>query len=130
MDMERVGGGEAGTAVASPVNVFRRDRLGWTLCFRGRVAQVRDRRGVGYMAELLRQNERCIHVLELSPAPSQDATGVSEKARKAVLAAIRNALIEIESVHPELARHLRCSIITGATCCYRPEQHTEWVVSG
>jgi hypothetical protein len=39
---------------------------------------------------------------------------VTERARSTVTARIRDAIGRIERVHPELGRHLRASIVTGA----------------
>jgi hypothetical protein len=39
---------------------------------------------------------------------------------------IGTALKAIETVHPELARHLRNSISTGRFCSYRPDQDVTW----
>ena len=41
---------------------------------------------------------------------------VTERARTTVTARIRDAIGRIERVHPELGRHLRASIVTGARC--------------
>ncbi|MFG3254455.1 AAA family ATPase [Streptomyces sp. NPDC048172] len=43
----------------------------------------------------------------------------SERARKTVTARIRHALRRLGQRHPELAAHLRETVSTGATCCYR-----------
>src|ERR1051325_6961379 len=129
MDAESTTGETLGTARAQ-VSVFRREALGWSLCFRGRAVQVRHRKGMSYIGALLGKDGRCVHVLELSAQPSaHPAKDEVEKARKAVLAAIRNAIAEIASVHPELGRHLRASIATGTVCFYRPDQRVDWLVS-
>lgn len=49
-----------------------------------------------------------------------------ERARKAVTMRIGTALKAVESVHPELGRHLRNSVSTGRFCCYRPEEPVTW----
>lgn len=51
---------------------------------------------------------------------------VSERARTAVTWRIRHAIKKIEAAHPTLARHLSCSIRTGAFCSYAPERPTSW----
>jgi hypothetical protein len=51
---------------------------------------------------------------------------VAEKARSAVGWRIRDALRRIETVHPELARHLRHSVRTGHFCSYSPEHPVHW----
>ena len=50
----------------------------------------------------------------------------TERARKAVAMRISTALKAIETVHPELARHLRNSVSTGRFCSYRPDQELTW----
>ncbi len=52
----------------------------------------------------------------------------AERARKAVTWRIRDALAHIEAAHPELGRHLRHSVRTGAFCVYDPPQPAAWVV--
>src|SRR2546423_15519561 len=110
MEVERTTARECGEERTN-VSVFRREALGWTLCFGGRAVQVRHRKGMSYIDVLLGKDGRCVHVFELNGLPAANpAKGEVEKARKAVLAAIRNAVAEIESVHPELVRHLRSSV--------------------
>jgi AAA ATPase domain len=55
-----------------------------------------------------------------------DAT---ERARTTVTARIRDAIGRIERAHPELGRHLRASIVTGARCAYRPAETVRWDIS-
>ena len=55
-----------------------------------------------------------------------DAT---ERARSTVTARIRDAIGRIERAHPELGRHLRASIVTGARCAYRPAETVRWNIS-
>jgi hypothetical protein len=50
----------------------------------------------------------------------------TERARKTVTARIRDSLRKLDPVHPELAAHLRASVSTGTTCCYRPEHPSVW----
>ena len=50
----------------------------------------------------------------------------AERARSAVGWRIRDALRRIEAVHPELARHLRVSVRTGAFCRYAPDRTVDW----
>jgi len=54
---------------------------------------------------------------------------VTERARTTVTARIRDAIGRIERVHPELGRHLRASIVTGARCSYRPAETVRWSIS-
>jgi hypothetical protein len=41
---------------------------------------------------------------------------------------IRTALRNLESVAPELGRHLQMSVKTGVYCSYSPEHPTTWAV--
>lgn len=52
----------------------------------------------------------------------------AERARSAVRWRVRAAISKIGDVHPELGRHLRNSVVTGAWCSYRPERETVWQV--
>jgi hypothetical protein len=54
---------------------------------------------------------------------------VTERARSTVTARIRSAIGRIERAHPELGRHLRASIVTGARCSYRPAETMRWSIS-
>jgi hypothetical protein len=54
---------------------------------------------------------------------------VTERARSTVTARIRDAIGRIERAHPELGRHLRASIVTGARCSYRPAETVRWSIS-
>ena len=54
---------------------------------------------------------------------------VTERARSTVTARIRDAIGRIERAHPELGRHLRASIVTGARCSYRPAESVRWSIS-
>jgi len=54
---------------------------------------------------------------------------VTERARTTVTARIRDVIARIERVHPELGRHLRASIVTGARCAYRPAETVQWSIS-
>ena len=49
--------------------------------------------------------------------------------RTTVTARIRDAIGRIERAHPELGRHLRASIVTGARCAYRPAETVRWSIS-
>jgi AAA ATPase-like protein len=52
-----------------------------------------------------------------------------EKARKTVGARVRDALVKLDRVHPELAGHLRGAVRLGTTCSYTPAQPIRWQVS-
>ena len=50
----------------------------------------------------------------------------AERARSTVTWRIRDAIRRIDAVHPELARHLRSAVRTGAFCSYQPEDDPHW----
>lgn len=52
-----------------------------------------------------------------------DAT---ERARKTVSARVRDSLVKLDQVHPELAAHLRASVRMGSLCAYRPDEPVAW----
>ncbi|MDQ2623855.1 MAG: hypothetical protein M3Y20_01715, partial [Actinomycetota bacterium] len=54
--------------------------------------------------------------------------GSAERARSTVTQRVRATVRRLERVHPELARHLRVSLVTGAMCSYRPERPVGWEV--
>jgi class 3 adenylate cyclase len=51
-----------------------------------------------------------------------------ERARKAVYNRIQHVTRRMESLHPELAAHLKASIRTGVTCRYQPEHEVAWIL--
>jgi hypothetical protein len=53
----------------------------------------------------------------------------NERARSTVTARIHAAIGRIERTHPDLGRHLRDSIVTGARCAYRPAETVRWTIS-
>lgn len=52
-----------------------------------------------------------------------------EKARTAVTWRIRSAIKKIGEAHPDLGRHLKASIRTGAFCAYEPENPVRWTIA-
>jgi hypothetical protein len=54
--------------------------------------------------------------------------GSAERARSTVTQRIRTALRNLESVAPDLGRHLQVSVKTGTYCSYAPEHPTTWTV--
>jgi predicted ATPase len=50
----------------------------------------------------------------------------SERARSTVTQRIRSTIRRIESLHPELGRHLHASVRTGTWCRYQPEHPVGW----
>jgi hypothetical protein len=53
---------------------------------------------------------------------------LTERARKAVTARIRDAIQRVTDRHPQLGAHLADSIHTGTTCSYRPDLDISWDV--
>ncbi|WP_052424093.1 hypothetical protein [Nonomuraea candida] len=74
-------------------------------------------------AVLDRERRQVVGELEERVRRSGDA---AERARKTVSNRIRAALARLDRSHPELARHLRASISTGANCRYRPVSNLTW----
>lgn len=52
-----------------------------------------------------------------------------DRARKAVRGRVRDAIARIESVHPELGRHLARAVRTGTFCAYDPEAPVRWMIA-
>ncbi|GLF95819.1 ATP-binding protein [Streptomyces yaizuensis] len=50
----------------------------------------------------------------------------AERARKTVTARIRDTFRKLDTLHPELAAHLREAVTTGAHCAYRPGEAVGW----
>ena len=50
----------------------------------------------------------------------------TERARKAVTARVREAIVRIKSVLPELGAHLDRSVLTGTQCRYEPTERLIW----
>lgn len=50
----------------------------------------------------------------------------AERSRKTVTARIRDTLRRLDDRHPQLAEHLRSSVVTGAACQYRPAGEITW----
>jgi TolB-like protein len=57
---------------------------------------------------------------------SRKIGSTSEKARTAVTWRIRSAIQKIETVHPQMAKHLSNAIQTGTFCMYSPENEQHW----
>jgi len=127
-----------GHGLASPdghygaVEEFRLVGEYWTICFEGRTCNVRDGKGLGYIAELLRAPGRQLHTLDLvalhapeDGCPHEDCDGDAyaalERARLSVTRAIRRAQARIAACHPSLGRHLGTTIRTGTYCAYVPD---------
>jgi hypothetical protein len=57
---------------------------------------------------------------------SRKAADSHERARQAILAAIRRSMRRIEKENPALWRHLHNTIHTGLLCSYKPEELISW----
>jgi pimeloyl-ACP methyl ester carboxylesterase len=95
----------AGTAPSrpapdEPVMLFRREGDYWTIAFAGKVVRMRDAKGLGYLARLLRQPHRELHVLDLLAG---DAACVSQTAREDGLVAAKP---DAGAMLDERAKHL------------------------
>ena len=51
---------------AGETAVFRRDGDAWTIAYRGTQVRLRNTKGLGYLAHLLRHPGRVFHVVELT----------------------------------------------------------------
>ncbi len=121
----------------------------WTLSHEGTSVRVKHVAGLDYIARLLAEPGRAIHVLDLVEAPrgrpngsrSLDATenapgtlrtSASERARARVTISIRVAVGRISARHPSLGYHLATALKTGTFCRYQPhpERPVPWRVCG
>jgi len=103
----------------------------WTIRFEGRTCNLRDGKGLGYLAELLSAPGRQVHTLDLvalhhseDDCPHEDcddAYAALERARLSVTRAIRRAQARIAACHPSLGRHLDTTVRTGTYCAYVPD---------
>jgi tetratricopeptide (TPR) repeat protein len=78
--------------------------------------------------------EREALVAELSAAfglggRARRTGSAAERARSTVTRRIRDAIALVEQEHPELGRHLRASVRTGAFCSYQPETEQRWLTT-
>ena len=69
----------SGTTAPSPRSVFKREGEYWTLDFQGRVARLRDRSGLRYVATLLANPNREILALDLVNGPTIQPIGNGSK---------------------------------------------------
>jgi tetratricopeptide (TPR) repeat protein len=95
------------------------------------LAEADDHHDTGRAAKL--REEREFLVAELSAglgmgARTRRAGDDVDRARKAVRARIRDAIVRIEAVHPALGRHLDLAVRTGTYCSYEPETTVRWTV--
>jgi hypothetical protein len=118
-------------------NVIRCDGEYWTLVFDGRGCHVRDTRGLHWLALLLRNPGQEFPVLTVETAgrgaastadENRDDPAATERARVRITRALQAARTRIAAAHPELGRHLDCTIRTGRVCSYVPDPRlpVEW----
>ena len=104
-------------------HVFRREGEYWTIRYEGDVVRLRHAKGLLYVAGLLREPGRGVHVTELAGSGAGDAASL-ERARLAVTKAIKIALARLDAAHPGLGRHLRATVRRGYYCTYLPDPRT------
>jgi len=102
--------------------IFRKQGDFWTISFGSEVVHLRDAKGLGYIAALLRRPAVRVHSEDLLEAQSPDA----ERARLRVTQRIKATLRRIACANPALADHLGRSIRTGYFCRYDPIDIVEW----
>lgn len=124
--------GHEPTVQHGSIEVFRLVGEYWTIQFEGRTCNVRDGKGLGYIAQLLGVPGRELHALDLLAADAEDgachhedcdadAYAEVERARLSVTRAIRRAQARITACHPALGRHFDTTIRTGTYCSYIPD---------
>jgi hypothetical protein len=112
--------------------VIRREGDFWTIVFAGETCRLRDTRGMRHLAHLLRHPHERIAALALERAADhfpgdpvmtagEPEPVAGERARVNVTRALGVALRRLEPHHPDLARHLRATLRTGAYCVYTPD---------
>jgi len=133
-------------------NTFRKEGDVWRIVYDGEQKSLKHIKGLSYLAILLRNPRRSLHVFDLvqelgeSPYTEQiedfkkmgrekwEEEGLSlsrpkelaDKARKAVYIAIQRSLEKIEKEHPALGQHLKNSIKTSYSCSYTPDKPIPW----
>jgi hypothetical protein len=118
----------------SRANLIQREGEVWTIVFNGRTCRLRDSKGLGWLALLLRHPGRPFPVLALARDSDNGANGngagdraAQERARVRVTRAVRHAVARIDDLHPELGQHLEGTLRTGRLCAYVPGLPVEWV---
>jgi pimeloyl-ACP methyl ester carboxylesterase len=91
--------------------------------------QAEERGDLGWSERVQAEQEALLgHLGQITGLGGRVRTNSSpaERARKAVSARIREAIIKVGGHHRELAAHLTAAVSTGATCLYQPEKPTAW----
>lgn len=138
--------------MAKSRNIFRKEGDVWRIVYDGEEKSIKHTKGLSYLAILLRNPRRSLHVFDLiqevggSPYSDQieifkqmdrekwEEEGLSlsrpkelvDKARKAVHIAIQRSLKKIKKEHPALGQHLKNSIKISYSCSYTPNKPTPW----
>ncbi len=108
-------------ALGEPAMQFRREGDYWTIAFDGKVVRMRDAKGLGYLARLLRQPHREFHVLDLltgdaprGPTVPDAGAVLDEPAKHAYRGRIAELEAEIEQAQrwndPERAAHAEAEL--------------------
>ncbi|MDA0160895.1 alpha/beta fold hydrolase [Solirubrobacter ginsenosidimutans] len=78
-----------------PARVFRREGEYWTVAFGGKVVRMRDAKGLGYLARLLRHPHREFHVLDLLAGDAQRGDDASREGDLVVAPADAGAMLDV-----------------------------------
>lgn len=107
--------------------------------YRARIAEltgaIDEADGLGHTARAGRlADERDALIRELAAATGLTGRDrrlgdEAERARKTVGARVRASLAKIDTLHPQLAAHLRTSVRLGTSCSYSPAVATKWRLS-
>ena len=95
--LERI---EVAASAATDTNVFRREGDYWSVVFEGRTVRVRDLKGMRYLAQLLGNPGRELHVLDLVAAETGQQTALGDAGEmldERAKTAYRRRLVEIEA---------------------------------
>src|SRR5262249_26082175 len=110
-----------GMSEAEP-RVVRREGGYWGITCAGMTVRLRDVRGLGHLAHLLRHPGQSVHVTELIGRGSwREDRAATERARVAATKAITIALARISACHPVLGAHLAATIRRGYRFSYTPD---------
>ena len=93
------------------------------------IAEAEDRNDIGRTERLRAEFDTLVETLSQAlglGGRSRRLGSLAERARTTVTWRIRHAMRRIEAAHPELGRHFRHSLRTGAFCSYSPERTVAW----
>jgi len=118
--------------------VFRRDGDFFTVILEGRTIQLRDTRGLRYVAALLHRPQTEVASEALRRAALENTGQVTrrprrdershERAHRTVTRAIGTTLKHLRTIDPDLAAYLKATIRRGYFCRYVPDPRDpiEW----